>query len=324
MNNPKLKLFSTLPFITFLTACATVGSPDNKAYPDLQGVKYIKDIATNIDDTKPNQNALYPTTVILMNNKILSDTKWYDINLSVRAKNLAMCKGWSKLQPPGPNDDRKTDANDAKKIYNYMLVQLDKTESDTNWLLDLIFSRNKNLSKHISKAELFEDCNKLLMYYNYDEAQKELFTISKSLLSQSNNLNNPNKVLAFNDSPYLALYEPKHSPRNSMILPLGELSAEEIEALVADWENLIVKAYSVGHPFDPYLGLAAIIENEPHIAEAKRKNMLNNIKILTYVGTCATNITLPMTLATLISIPACQQSYIQIKRKLGYDTSTNS
>ena len=47
-----------------------------------------------------------------------------------------------------------------------------------------------------------------------------------------------------------------------MILPLGELSAEEIEALVADWENLIVKAYKEREIYKLTLSEARKIEEK--------------------------------------------------------------
>lgn len=218
----------------------------------------------------------------------MSGNSWFDINATVRAKNYAMCNGWLRLESRTKEDNRDIEEFDAKKIYNYMLVQSLKPQNLNN-------------------------CTHLIHDYNYDEATAELTKIFNGLPPTSN--------LSLNDSPYLALYEPKTSPRTSMILPLGDLSAKEISVLVADWENLIAKAYSIGTPFDPYLGLAILIQNNPNITAAKRENLLENIKITAYVGTCAATVTPPFSLTALIAIPSCQQAYNEIKEKLGYGDS---
>lgn len=292
MNKISLSLIISTMFITGCAAYEkqqVVGvtniDSDKSNSPVFSNVRYIKDIATKIEETRPEPNAMYPTTVILMNNKILSGNSWFNISPTVRAKNRAMCQGWLRLEHRNPDDDRKKDSPEAKKIYNYMLVNSKDRKS-------------------------LENCTALIANYNYTEADAELTRIFNSLSSTTQ--------LSMNDSPYLALYESKSSPRNSMILPLGELSAKEIEVLVADWENLIAKTYSIGTPFDPYIGLAILIQNNPNIAAAKRENMLENVKIITYVGTCAASVTPPLSLAALISIPACQQAYTDIKKKLGY------
>ena len=288
--------------IIFITACSTseptkllIAPPlamapppapiEVSVQPNLVGVRYIKNLAVKIEDTRPKEQAVYPTTVILMNNKILSGDSWFNINLTVRAKNFAMCNGWLRLHPQTKEDDRNTDAPDAQKIYNYMLVKSFDSQSLNN-------------------------CNHLINNYNYDEANAELTKIFNSLHSKNS--------LSINDSPYLVLYESQSSPLSSMILPLGDLSAKEIAVLVADWENLISKAYSIGTPFDPYIGLATLIKNNPNIDAAKRENLLENFIITAYVGTCAASITPPFSLSTLISIPSCQQAYKEIKEKLGY------
>lgn len=281
------------PIALLLSSCATVsndrpsyngaivGILGGKSPVDLTGVTYYKDLATTVQEAMPKKDATYPTTILLL-------SPWNLKNPLVIAKNKAVCKGWGNLKASNEND-RANDARDAKKIYNYMLVN------------------TTGLSNPTTRNMLFSDCDLLLKTYNYIEAKTELNKIISQQLPQ----------LSPNDAPYLAIYASQSSPFSSMILPLGDLSTAEIEVLVADWENLISEAYRIGEPFDPYLGLGMLIKNHPKIPDAKRQNLIKNIQIVVYVGTCGATLTPPFSLATLISTPACVEAYNEIRQKIG-------
>lgn len=284
-----------LPIALLFSSCATVihdnslpnlggtwgGTLGDKTPIDLTGVTYYKDLAMTVQDTMPKKDAVYPTTVLLL-------SPWNIQNPLVIAKNKAMCKGWSNLKVANAGD-RQNDAQDAKKIYNYMLVN------------------TTSLNNPNTRKTLFSDCDILLKNYNYPEAKKEIDSIISQQL----------KHLSPHDAPFLAIYASQSSPHSSMILPLGDLSTAEIQVLVADWERLISEAYRIGEPFDPYIGLGVLIKNHPNIPDAKRQNLLKNIQIVFYVGTCGSKLVPPFSLATLVTTPACVQAYNEIREKIG-------
>ncbi len=256
---------------------------------------------TNSNNTKGNKkiNSIKPTgktqprAVILLEDSMIPSSLWKieDYNLTVRKKNIEICKGFMKMQTvedvrkDGIETGNKEKANSKNHVITYMPV----------------LGRNKN---NIPSDP--EDCKTFIEYgYDYKSSKEELSFIFKD------------KKLG--KSPYLAVYESPSSPYTSMILSIGDLSYESISVLGSKWPELIMKVYQHGSEIDPGIGVAIMLANDNSLKASEKEALLRNIKIGFTGTTCGVVLaSSTVTLSALLGTPVCKDFVSKAMDALGY------
>ena len=224
-----------------------------------------------------------PRAVILL--KKLEITKLNE--WTIRKKNITVCEGFMTLPEATPGGSPGSQQVRDNEVITFMPVNsMDKKEQPLT---------SKNCKKFI------DDKNG----YDYASALQEL-----NFILDGRNIGR---------SPFVAIYESPTSPYSSMILSLGELHPNTIAVMSKNWPELVANVYQYGNNIDPVAGIATMLLVDPKLQQGQHDGKSDYLKILVTGATCAGVLsTAPISLGTLITIPACGKLIKDTADAFGY------
>lgn len=207
-------------------------------------------------------------------------------HLTKRAKNLALCQGFMDLP------------------FAYQVLKKENAPKLDDQVITYMYVKNLDYPFPTTPPT----CNTFIdKVYDYKLAKEEITRI----LGQ-----HPK-----GKAPYIVLIESKTSPRSSMVLSLGDLSAGSIRVLARKWPILIRNVYLHGAAIDPTIGISMTIDNDPELIESEKQAIRDKISILTKSLTCGAALAgTTITYASLLATPACTKAVQQTAELLGYSS----
>jgi hypothetical protein len=233
-----------------------------------------------------NLRNIYPQNNQAPRALLLMTNKFEFLHMTKRAKNLALCQGFMDL--PFAQEVIKKDKgpNLDDQVITYMLVKDAKLP---------IPNTPATCSTFIDKV------------YDYSASQTEI----KRVLGD-----NPK-----GKAPYIVLYESQTSPYSSMVLSLGDLSAESIKVISKKWPILIKNVYMYGAAIDPTIGISMSIDNDPELLESEKQALRNKISILVSSVSCVGAVAgTTVTYASIIGTATCKSAIEKTAAVLGYSS----
>lgn len=225
-----------------------------------------------------------PRAVILLKKTDIRKPKEW----TVRKKNITVCEGFMSLPPAKPGSSPGSQQVRDNEVITFMPVN-SMNEKDQPLT-------SKNCKKFISDKN----------GYDYASALQEL-----NFILDGRNIGR---------SPYLAIYESPKSPYSSMILSLGELHPNTIAVMSKNWPELVANVYQHGSNIDPVAGIATMLLYDPKLKQAEYDGKSDYLKILVTGATCAGTLsTGPISIGTLLTIPACGKLIKDTADAFGYD-----
>ena len=273
---------------------------------DVKGSKKIFSIKPT-GDTQPR-------AVILLEDRIRPSSGWtfsdislddiWNFNLTVRRKNIDICKGFMTL--------KTVDELERQGRYTGNVLEADRKNHVVTYMPAK--GRNKNnLPKTSADCSTFVRSN-----YDYTSSIEELtFILGDNRIGKS---------------PYLALYESPTSPYASMFLSLGELSPKALRTLSSNWSELIQKVYKHGKEIDPTVGIGVMLREDPVLKQVQDSAKWDHMEILVPStmcggeiagGTIMTSATGPAViligLGVFLNSPGCQKLVADARYAFGYE-----
>lgn len=207
-------------------------------------------------------------------------------HLTKRAKNLALCQGFMDLP------------------FAYQVLKKENAPKLDDQVITYMYVKNLDYPFPTTPPT----CNTFIdKVYDYKLAKEEITRI----LGQ-----HPK-----GKAPYIVLIESKTSPRSSMVLSLGDLSAGSIRVLARKWPILIRNVYLHGAAIDPTIGISMTIDNDPELIESEKQAIRDKISILTKSLTCGAALAgTTITYASVLAAPECTKAVRQTAELLGYSS----
>lgn len=207
-------------------------------------------------------------------------------HMTKRAKNLALCQGFMDLP------------------FAYEVLEKENAPKLEDQVITYMFVENVKYPIPTTPATCSTFIDRV---YDYSLSEDEI-----------------NRILGQHPkgkSPYIVLIESKTSPYSSMVLSLGDLSAESIRVLSKKWPILIKNVYIHGAAIDPTIGISMTIDNDPELKESEKKAIRDKISILVDSVSCGIAIGgTTVTYATILATSSCKKAIQKTAKELGYSS----
>lgn len=191
---------------------------------------------------------------------ILLTGKWYTNKPSIK-----ICERLILLPPSTNKED---------EFVTYWLVQKKKLSSKEN------------------------NCEYLMNLYNYGEANKELTRLFKEKHENKSIVKRVYGKFKIR-GPYIVIYE-DNKRDTDLIIDLNRLGPTATEYFIENWDDILATVEDRGSLQNPGAAIKAALNEDKHLRELDRKDLMDNLVLWTKAGVCVGLVAASVTTTTVV------------------------